>query len=97
MISTIFTMFHINLGASVDPQTAQLIQNLENILLPILYAIAGGGIIFACARFGLKIHFDPENKGRHIKHLVWSIVGLIFLFASTGIANIIFAKLLGAF
>lgn len=91
----IFTLFNFVLQASVDPQTQQLSTQLMNILLPILYALGGAGLIFSIAKYGLKIHNDPENRGDYIRHMIWSIGGCALLLCSSAIANIIFAKLLG--
>lgn len=88
-------LFVFNILASVDPQTQQLLSQLMNILLPILYALGGAGLVFSIAKYALKIHNDPENKGDYIRHMVWSIGGCALLLCSSIIANIIFAKLLG--
>lgn len=88
-------IYHFFIQASVDPQTQQLLSNLMNILLPILYALGGAGLIFSVAKYGFKIHNDPENKGEYIRHLVWSVGGCVLLLCASAIGNIIFAKLLG--
>jgi hypothetical protein len=61
---------HLVLQASVDPQTQQLLNNLMSILLPILYALGGAGLVFSVAKYALKIHNDPEKKGDYIRHLI---------------------------
>ncbi len=40
-------MFLFNLLSSVDPQTQQLLNNLMDVLLPILYTIAGFALAFS--------------------------------------------------
>ncbi|WP_342276474.1 hypothetical protein [Spiroplasma endosymbiont of Nebria brevicollis] len=69
-----------NLLSSVDPQTQQLLNNLMEVLLPILYSLGGCGLVFATAKYALKIHSDPENKGEYIRHMVLKCFRLWFTF-----------------
>ena len=84
-----------NLLASVDPDTQHLLTNLMNVLLPILYTIAGFALIFTIAKYSWKIHSDPENKGEYIRHLVTSVIACGAILLASGIANITFARMLG--
>ncbi|WDA54889.1 hypothetical protein [Spiroplasma endosymbiont of Danaus chrysippus] len=93
MIDMMFSIF--NLLSSVDPQTQQLLNNLMEVLLPILYAIGGCGLAFSTIKYAFKIHSDPENKGEYLRHMVWSVLGCALILMSSGIAHIIFARMLG--
>ena len=86
---------HYGLGASPDPQTNELLNKIEQILFPVIYAVAGFALILVGVRYGFKIHGDPENKGEHIKHMIWAIGGILLVFIATGIGHIILAKYLG--
>jgi hypothetical protein len=44
-------MFLFNLLSSVDPQTQQLLNNLMDVLLPILYTIAGFALAFSITKY----------------------------------------------
>ena len=88
-------MFLFNLLSSVDPQTQQLLNNLMDVLLPILYTIAGFALAFSIIKYSWKIHNDPENKGDYLRHMVISVIACGGILIASGIAHIIFARMLG--
>lgn len=51
--------------SSVDPQTQQLLNNLMEVLLPILYAIGDCRLAFSTIKYAFKIHSDPEIFKTH--------------------------------
>ncbi|CAB1055241.1 hypothetical protein [Spiroplasma endosymbiont of Danaus chrysippus] len=81
--------------ANVDSQTQELLTKLMEVLLPILYAIGGFGLVFSTVKYAFKIHSDPENKGDYLRHMVWSVLGCALILMSSAIAHIIFARMLG--
>ncbi|BET37509.1 hypothetical protein [Spiroplasma ixodetis] len=93
MIDMMFSIF--NLLSNFDSQTQQLLNNLMEVLLPILYAIGGCGLAFSTIKYAFKIHSGPENKGGYLRHMVWSVLGCSMILMSSGIAHIIFARMLG--
>ena len=84
------------LGTSLDPSTEALFTHIISILLPIIYTIAGFSLIFIAIKFGFKLHFDSENKAQHIKSFIWSVIGVLVIFMSTGISHIIILHILSS-
>ena len=82
---------------TVDPQTQELLNKIMNIVFPILYALCGGAAVFVGVRYGFKIHNDPENKGEHIKSMVWAFIGIGIVFLASAIGHIVVANFAGKF
>ena len=91
----ILSVINLLTSGGVDPQTQALLTNLMNVLCPILYALAGCGLVFSTIKYAFKIHSDPENKGNYIRHMVWSVLGCAMILMASGISHIIFVRMLG--
>ena len=81
--------------ANVDPDTEKLVDQIFSIAMPLIYAVAGLVLAFALIREGFKIKTDPENKGKHIRNLCWSIVGCVIIFVAVPVTHIIINRLIG--
>lgn len=86
-----------HLASNIDPQVNDTIQKLIWVFFGPVLSIAGGSAIFCMIKFGFKIHTDPENKGEHIRNIVFSTIGLMIVVASPFIVNIFYPKLLEIF
>ena len=87
----------LNVFNTVDPQTQELLNKIMDIVFPILYALCGGAAVFVGVRYGFKIHNDPENKGEHIKSMVWAFIGIGIVFLASAIGHIVVANFAGKF
>ncbi len=85
----------LNLLTGLDPQTQDTLNKVKDILFPIIYSLAGFALILVGVRYGVKIYKEPEERGTHIKHMVFAFGGIMLIFLATGIGNIIMAKYLG--
>lgn len=88
------TFFNIINTIVPNENVATILTQIENVILPIIYALSGGVLVFCLVKFGFKIQNDPRNKGIYIKHLVWCVVGCVIVLIAAGIAHAVFEQLL---
>lgn len=89
-----FMFLNTTLLSYIDPETEHILSKVEEILFPIIYAVAGMALIFTGVKYGFKIHSEPEERGKHIKNMVWSFLGIMIVFLATGVGHIILRKYL---
>ncbi len=76
---------------NIDDKLSILIDKINNnIIAPIVWLLVAGGIIVFI--YGLMIFiFNPESdkKAEGKQHMLWGIIGLVIIFSSWGIMNLI--------
>lgn len=90
----LYFIVNLNFFMGVDPETQQILFKVEQILFPIIYAVAGLSLIFAGVKYGFKMYNEPEERAKHIKNMVWSFLGILLVFLAAGAGHIILAKYL---